>query len=449
MGTDSPLSASSSSSTVAGAEAAWSDLRSLVGAEHVRAGSEEDAVDGVVPQAVIEPANAAEIAQALKIATDAGWRVIPRGGGTKMDWGNCLRHDGQTGELILSTRRLNRVIEHAWGDMTTTVEAGCTFQQLQQTLAEHGQRLALDPLWPERATIGGILATNDSGPLRIRFGSLRDLIIGITLALPDGTIAKSGGKVVKNVAGYDLPKLATSSLGTLGIVTQAIFRLHPVPRETRTLSFASCTNTTSDAVILHDLVLAIQDCDMVPTGLQIRAASSSAENDLYEIDLRFEGTAAGCEAQIEETLRMASRARHIEPPADVWNACSTLWSGAEPSVVCKVSLVPTDLGSFFNSLNKISQGPGLRWRFVAQAVGVGYLRLEASDNATLLSALEDLRKQLEVRGGSLVVLRCPLEIKSRLDVWGSAGDALPLMTSIKARFDPTGTLNPGRFIGGI
>ncbi|MGA7448854.1 MAG: FAD-binding oxidoreductase, partial [Terriglobales bacterium] len=228
--------------SIAAVEAAWSDLRALVGEEHFRASMMEDAVDDVLPHMVIEPGNAAEVAGALKVAMGAGLKVIPRGGATKMGWGNPPRG----GELVLSTRRLDRVVEHAWGDMTATAEAGCTFQQLQQTLAEHGQRLALDPLWPERATIGGILATNDSGPLRIRFGSLRDLIIGITLALPDGTLAKSGGKVVKNVAGYDLPKLATGSLGTLGIITQAIFRLHPVPRESRTLSFSISDGPTSD-----------------------------------------------------------------------------------------------------------------------------------------------------------------------------------------------------------
>jgi glycolate dehydrogenase FAD-binding subunit len=440
---------SSSGSFVADVETAWNDLRSLVGAGHVRAGSELDAVDGFIPQMVVEPANAEEIAQALKIATDAGLRVIPCGGTTKRDWGNPLRHDGQSGELILSTRRSNRVIEHAWGDMTATVEAGCTFQQLQNTLAEHGQRLALDPLWPEQATIGGILATNDSGPLRIRFGSLRDLIIGITLALPDGTLAKSGGKVVKNVAGYDLPKLAVGSLGTLGIITQVIFRLHPIPRETRTLSFASSEGLTSGGESLHDLVVAIQDCTMVPTGVQIRAASSSTENDLHEVDVRFEGTTAGCEAQMEQTLRMASGARRIESPPDAWNARSTLWSGVEPFAICKFGVLPTEMASFLGLIRKVSRSPSLRWRLVAQAVGVGLLRLEGNDNATVLSALEDLRKQVESREGSLVILRCPLDMKSKIDVWGSAGDALSLMKSIKARFDPTGTLNPGRFIGGI
>src|SRR6202044_1625548 len=255
-------------------------------------------------------------------------------GGTKLAWGNSpLR-----AHIILSTARLNAIIEHAHSDLTVTVEAGCTLRQLAETLAKQNQRLALDGLWPERATVGGILSANDSGVLRLRFGSLRDLVIGATLALADGTLAKSGGKVVKNVAGYDLPKLATGSLGTLGIITQAIFRLHPTPRETRTLSFAGAAAIAAAQENLHAFVLAIQDCDMVPTGVQIRAASnpasSSTENDLHEIDLRFEGTISGCEAQIEQTLRMASGARRIEPPADVWNTCSTLWSGADPSVVC-------------------------------------------------------------------------------------------------------------------
>jgi len=436
MGTHSSSHASIVRPSIAAVEAAWSDLRALVGAEHMRTSMLEDTVDDVLPQMFIEPGNPEEVAGALKIATGAGLQVIPRGGATQMGWGNPPR----SGDLILSTRRLNRVVEHAWGDMTATVEAGCTFQQLQQTLAEHGQRLALDPLWPDQATIGGILATNESGPLRVRFGGLRDLIIGITLALPDGTLAKSGGKVVKNVAGYDLPKLATGSLGTLGIITQAIFRLHPIPRESRTLSFSNTDSGTMNAV-----VLAIQDCNMVPTGVQVRAGSSSTP----EVDLRFEGTAAGCEAQIEQTLRIASGARRIESPADVWNARSTLWSGAEPSVVCKFSLLPAELGTFLNLVKKTSEPLQLPWRLVAQAVGVGYLRLEGNDTGALLSVLQDLRKNLETRGGSLVILRCPLEIKSKMDVWGSAGDALALMRSIKAQFDPTGVLNPGRFIGGI
>jgi glycolate oxidase FAD binding subunit len=431
---------SSSGASVAGVEAAWSDLRAICGVEHMHLATHEDAVDGIQPQMVIEPGSADEIARMLKTASSAGLQVIPRGGATKMDWGNPPRG----GDLILSTRRMNRIVEHAWGDMTATVEAGCPLQQLQQTLAEHGQRLALDPPWPEKATIGGILATNDSGPLRIRYGSLRDLIIGITLVLADGTLAKSGGKVVKNVAGYDLPKLATGSLGSLGIITQAIFRLHPIPRESQTLSFSAPDNAAMNA-----LVLAILDSQLVPTGVQVRAASSSQP----EIDLRFEGTAAGCEAQVDRAMRLASDRRQLEAQADVWNTPAALWGGVEPSVVCKFTVLPASMGTFFDKVREVAEQAHLRWRLVAQAVGVGWLRLEKEGDGAapdvFPNAIAELRQGLEARGGSLVVLRCPLVVKSELDVWGSPGDALPVMKSIKEQFDPAGVLNPGRFVGGI
>ena len=441
METNPSLGRADSETSVAGVETAWGDLRALMGAEHMRLSSAHDTVDGVTPQMVVEPGTPEEVAAVLKIAKIAGLPVIPRGCGSKLDWGNPPRN----ADLILSMRRLNRVVEHAWGDMTVTVEAGCTFQQLQETLAEHGQRLALDPLWPERATVGGILATNDSGPLRIRFGSLRDLVIGVTLALPDGTLAKSGGKVVKNVAGYDLPKLATGAFGTLGVITQAIFRLHPVPKETRTLSFS-----ISDNEGVHALLLAIHDCNMVPTGVQVRAGSSA----MPAIDLRFEGTQTGCEAQIAQTMTMASAAQRIDSPADVWQSHLEVWNGAEASVVCKFTFLPADLGSLLDEIKSELTKVGSTWRVVAQTVGVGYLRIESrgiesQDRASLRPLFQDLRKKLETRGGSLVLLRCPLEIKTKIDVWGTAGDTLPLMKSIKAQFDPTGILNPGRFLGGI
>src|SRR6266852_18850 len=195
---------------------------------------------------LIEPATPQELAAELKRANDAGLALAPRGGGTKCDWGNPPARC----DAIVSTACLNRVIEHAWADLTVTVEAGCTLANLQATLAEHGQRLAVDALWPERATIGGILSTNDTGALRLSFGGLRDLIIGATVALADGTLAVSGGKVVKNVAGYDLQKLVTGALGTLGVITQAVFRLHPLPRHSRTLTIAPPTLDEAQRILL-------------------------------------------------------------------------------------------------------------------------------------------------------------------------------------------------------
>ncbi|PYT61288.1 MAG: FAD-binding oxidoreductase, partial [Acidobacteria bacterium] len=192
------------------------NFRAVLRADQMRSASPSDVVSGVQPQLILEPATEQHLAAALRLSNEARLAVIPRGGATKLAWGNSPSR----ADLILSTTRLNRVLEHAWADLTVTVEAGCTFQTLQETLAQHGQRLALDPLWPEKATVGGILSTNDSGALRLRFGSLRDLIIGVTIALPDGTLASSGGKVVKNVAGYDLPKLVTGAFGTLGVITR-------------------------------------------------------------------------------------------------------------------------------------------------------------------------------------------------------------------------------------
>src|SRR5213083_506676 len=249
----------------------------IVGNENVHAATAADAVAGVQPKLVIEPGAERELAEILRLSNEAGLAVIPRGNGTKFGWGNPPAR----ADLVLSTARLNEIIEHAWADLTVTVEAGCTIQRLQETLAEHGQRLALDPLWPEKATIGGVLSANDSGALRLRFGALRDLIIGATIALADGTLASSGGKVVKNVAGYDLPKLVTGALGTLGVITRAVFRLHPLPKDMRTLSCVA--GNLDDA---QRLLLAIQDSQLAHSALQLRYAEDAAS----QLDILFEAT---------------------------------------------------------------------------------------------------------------------------------------------------------------
>ncbi len=377
-------------------------FRAIVGPEHVRIATEADAVAGVVPLVVVEPADERQTASVLRCANQAGLAVIPCGSGTKLDWGNPPRK----ADVILSLRRQNRVIEHAWADLTVTVEAGCTVAKLQRTLAERGQRLAVDPLWPERATIGGILATNDSGALRLGYGSLRDLIIGVTLALADGTIALSGGKVVKNVAGYDLPKLATGSLGTLGVITRAVFRLHPLPRNTRTLTIA-----VADAAEMQRVLLAILGAQLVPAAVQVRNGS---------IDILLEGTLEGISAQ-ESAIKEFGVVQPGSPA--VWNAREELWG---EGAIVKFSTLPS----------RISAASAAFSRFVIQATGIGYARFDGD--------LEQLRTAMEQDGGSLVILG-----RTSLDAWGSPGDALPLMRAVKEQLDSKSTLNPGRFVGGI
>jgi glycolate oxidase FAD binding subunit len=420
-------------------QVSWSELAAVLGEEHLRAATAADAVDGVVPQKVAEPGNAEEVATCLRWARGAGLKVTPRGGGSKMGWGN----PPAACDLLLSTARLNRVNEHAWADMTVIAEAGCRVADLQKALAEHGQHLALDPLWPERATLGGILSTNDSGTLRFRYGSLRDLIIGVTVALPDGTLAKSGGKVVKNVAGYDLSKLFTGALGTLGVIVQAIFRLHPLPRETRSLTYSGTPSA------LNQLLLSILASKLTPIGLQLRVAPGGAQ-----LDIRFDGTAAGIRAQVDQLRQLAASS---PAPADsgdeIWGAHQALWQGAAPALVAKLSVLPTRMAEICEAIERTAAPRSLAWQVVVQSVGSGYLRLEG-DEAALREALLALREELAGQGaarpgGSLVALGCPLAVKRGLDVWGPASDAQPVMLRLKQRFDPDGTLSPGRFLGGI
>ena len=428
---DASVSAKSNASTFE------TDVRGIVTAKHVRTAVASDAVAGARPSLVVEPGNEQELAKVLKLANAAGLAVIPRGGGTKLEWGNRPAR----ADVIVSTARLDRVIEHAWADLTVSVEAGCTIGKLQETLAKHGQRLALDALWPECATVGGVLSTNDSGALRLRFGSLRDLVIGVTLALADGTVASSGGRVVKNVAGYDLPKLVTGALGTLGVITRAFFRLHPLPKETRTIS---CV--TGDVPEAHRLVLAIQNSKLAHSALQICCGAEMQPR----VDVLFEGSEAGLTAQLEQVKSMMSLATITDAGGDVWNARQGICSAGKQSkgevAVVKFATLPAQIAETVATIASLSV-PDVPWKVVAQAIGIGWARLEGKVS-TIDSVLRELRAELERRGGSLVVAQRPAGMTD-FDAWGPAGDALPLMSAVKWQFDPQGTLNGGRFVGGI
>src|SRR5271167_4439513 len=411
------------------------EFRGILAPDSVRAASSADAVCGIQPRLVLEPVNEQQLAAVLRLANDAGLAVIPRGGGTKLSWGN----PSTRADIILSTARLHKIIEHAWADLTVSVEAGCTIQKLQSALVQHGQRLALDPLWPAQATIGGVLSTNDSGSLRLRFGSLRDLIIGVTLALPDGTLASSGGKVVKNVAGYDLPKLVTGALGTLGVITRAIFRLHPLPRNVR-----SFTLSASDLDDANRILLAVQDSRLAHTGLQTRYTPGAAPT----VDVRFEGTGAGLAAQAGTLRKLAAPATEAAASDAVWQARQELWCQAEPAAIAKFSVLPASIAETCRCIRNLADSLSVRWSAVVQGTGLGWLRLEASSPLSIHQVLHAVRPELERSGGSLVVLHRPAAMPV-IDAWGSGGDAFPVTLSVKRQFDPRGTLNPGRFVGGI
>jgi glycolate oxidase FAD binding subunit len=353
---------------------------------------------------IVKPQTEQDVAEILRCAYQESAAVIPRGAGTKSDWGNPpLRAD-----VVVATTHLNRVLEHAWADLTVTVEAGCTIAELQRTLAERGQRLAADPLWPERATVGGALSTNDTGVLRYRYGGWRDLIIGVTVALADGTLAKSGGKVVKNVAGYDLSKLVTGALGTLGVITSATFRLHPLPKHTRTV-----TISVPDLSGMQKILNRILDSQLTPAAVQVRAGAAAPQ-----IDALLEGIEEGIDAQVDGLRKIAPLS---DSDADVWKR---LEAGA------KISVLPSQIAETLEGLDGYA---------VVEATGVGWVQSRE------LAALRELREKIERMGGSLVLMG-PYQ---GMDAWGATGDALPLMRAIKRQFDPRNILNPGCFVGGI
>lgn len=401
-----------------------SDLQRIVGAPYVSSATSSPVH--------VEPGNQAELAAVLAYANENGLRVAPRGGGTKTCWGNP---SPQT-DLILSTLRLNRIVEYEWADLTVTVEAGCTMAALQKTLAEHGQRVAVDPLQPERATVGGVLSTNDSGALRLGFGGLRDLVIGMTICLPDGTRARSGGKVVKNVAGYDLPKLATGALGTLGVITRAVFRLHPQPQSTSTLS--TSLETTS---AVGRLLETVQNSKLTPAALQIRLASAAPSR----AEILFEGTSVGVRFQADRFRDLIGNTAIRETQPLVWNARDELWSCTGEHAIARLSVLPSEIARMSETVQDIL-GDRVTWQLLWYATGIGWLRIEGA-SAQVQTSLCKLRTTIEEQDGSLVIARQPLE--SLVDTWGNVGTAEDLMRAVKRQFDPRGTLNFGRFAAGI
>ncbi len=416
------------------------DLQKIVGEEHAREATDEDAVDGVMPQFVAEPGSVEETSELMKLANDGGLTVAPRGSGTKMGLGNPPRDL----DLIVSTVRMNEIIEHVPGDQVVRVQAGVRLDDLQVQLATEDQMLAVEP--PERgagATIGGIVAANSSGPLRYRYGTIRDLIIGITVVLPDGTIAKAGGKVVKNVAGYDLGKLFTGSLGTLGIIATCNFRLHPRPEAGQTV-----------AVELGDTLSAGQAAQaMVHAQLVASAVELHWSEDHKLLTVLIEGIPPGVEDQVETASYLLKGFGDVRTLSDE----EVKYLGpldpprvGDEDVAIKIAHPPVELTGVLDSILGATERRGVTPRITGHAgTGITYVALSGGDEIARVQAVDELREIWVRRGGSVVVQKAPVQAKKMLEAWGPAGDYLGLTRRMKDKFDPRGILNPGRFVGGI
>jgi glycolate oxidase FAD binding subunit len=336
---------------------------------------------------------------------------------------------------------MNAVVEHVPGDQVVRVQSGIRFGELQERLAESDQMLGVDP--PEAgngATVGGIVAANSSGPKRYRYGTIRDLIIGITVVLADGTVAKAGGKVVKNVAGYDLAKLFTGSLGTLGVIAECNFRLHPRPETARTVAVELPDTASAGAAsqaILH--------AQVVPSAVELLWS-----DDTRLLTVLIEGIPSGVEAQAETASHILGSFGEVRTLGDDEAGSSSPPGAGDDEVAIKISAPPAELAGVLDSTLGASSRLGVTPRITGHAgTGVTYVGLSGGDEEARAGVVEELREIWLRRGGSVVVRQAPPAFKERVEAWGPIGTRLDLSRRVKEKFDPRGILNPGRFVGGI
>ena len=408
------------------------DLIATGHALDTRAGDpERDRLDDVVPGVVVTPRTAEAVAATLQWAAAHRLSVVFRGQGSKAGWGARPAPI----DVLVDMSGLNRVLAHEPGDLTVTVEAGIRLHELNAQLSGHRQWLALDPPWPDRATIGGLLATNDSGPRRHRFGTPRDLVIGIQLATTDGALSKAGGQVVKNVAGYDLSKLVSGSFGSLAAIVGATFKLAPLPAAS-----ASMLIERLDADSLSAVVDAISGSQLEPVAFEVGMRYPGEITCL----VRFASFPGVVDAEIANAAARVTRFHQsfrvvAEESEDALWAAHGLrpWEGSGP--VLRVAWRPADLKRALATLTETTGTAG--FELIGRiGVGAGYVRLDG-DAAGHRTAIERLRRS-EVLG-NVVVVRAPLELRTPEFVWGAPHND-SLMSALKRELDPGGILGAGR-----
>jgi glycolate oxidase FAD binding subunit len=417
----------------------------------LREGSAADLIDGVTPSFVASPGSTAEASALLAAASGLGLAVVPRGAGLGLAWGP----PAAACDLVVDMGAMDQVIEHAAGDLVARVQAGATIGQLNSVLAEAGQQLALDA--PAGATVGGVIATGMAGPRRFRYGAPRDLLIGLTVVRADGVVAHSGGKVVKNVAGYDLGKLFAGSQGTLGLITEATFRLHPVPPE---VAYVTAEFSPSDRAAAAAAVIAAAGSTMVPSAVELDWPGGPGR--ALRVGVLLEGTVSG----VAERARQISAMLGAGADAFVSSDAPARWGQLpSPSTVIRVTFWAGKLAAILDALVASGENAEVRPAVSGPAgAGVLYACLDTDTEAeTAVRFVREVRGALDLDGsgagstgrgprGSVSVLAAPPPVMAAIEADGGGiygpvpGTAL--MRAVKDQFDPEHRMFPGRQAGG-
>ena len=408
------------------------DLRDALPTDGERDTSEY-AIDGAMPRFAQQPRTREDVASLLASATTAGLAVVPQGRRTALELGRPLdRYD-----VALDLRGLDRTVAYEPRDLTVTVEAGVTLRALHALLAEHGQYLPADPPPGDDVTVGGLLATARPGAWRGHLPSARDLVIGMAVALPDGSLVRSGGRVVKNVSGYDLHRLHTGALGTLGVIVEAAFKLMPLPPATR--SFAIERPSVRDTA---RLALALRDARLPARALTVLAPEAASLAGLPEaphVILELAGYEAAIEAATRriEDVSTASGDGVTDAPPDAWGRLRAL-AGEQAGVVLRLGVPATRIAATIEAARGLGAAA---WGHVA----AGSVLVHAP--TIEVASVRVLRRNVEATGGFLVIESGPPGLRAAVDPLG--GGERELVRALKQQFDPAGTLSPGRWEAGL
>ncbi|AXF55224.1 FAD-binding oxidoreductase [Salicibibacter kimchii] len=395
----------------------------------------------------VSPTTPEEVADIIKRANDRNETVIPVGGGTKQGFGG----EGDEADILLSMENLNQVIEYSPGDMTMTVQAGTTMEKINETARAEQQMVPLDPSYPSQATIGGVVAANDSGPKRMAYGSARDHVIGLRVADPNGEILRSGGKVVKNVAGYDMNKLLVGSMGTLGMITEVTLKLRPYPKYT-----SMCVLTFPDEAATRDVkpfLSKLLDTHLEPITLEYMEPNMSERlfhKRGYSLAITFEDVKKAVDVQ-EKWVRehMPNTAEltvyHDNEVEEFWRTFADL-TFAE-AVHIKIGSKNMQVLDHIHHCKRLQEGRDVHV-FAHGGAGHGISRVYASGDG-VQSFVEDLRLRCEQSKGYAILTHAPFEVRTSIGVWGATPGYFSILTGIKEQLDPKGILNPNRFVGGI